>query len=114
MRSDRKHITAVLEEEKDVKDFIYGGKKAGSQPPSPLATRESSLSATPPSMKSGKISIRLPQNLAEKLSQVWYERGLAYAQGKLPGGQVREKQEIIAEALQEWLEKRGYLPEKNS
>jgi hypothetical protein len=114
MPSDRKHITAVLEEEKEVKDFIYGGKKTGPQPSSPLASREAGLSATQPAMKSGKISIRLPQNLAEKLSQVWYERGFAYAQGKLPDGQVREKQEIIAEALQEWLEKRGYLPEKSS
>jgi hypothetical protein len=62
------------------------------------------------SKKGAKISIRLPQYLAEKLSQVWHERGLAHSQGKLPNGHVREKQEIIAEALQEWMEKRGYLP----
>jgi hypothetical protein len=110
MPSDRKHITAVLEDDKEAKDFIYGGKKANNQPPSPLATREAGRLATQTSAKSGKLSIRLPQNLAEKLSQVWYERGLAHAQGKLPPGQAREKQEIISEALQEWMEKRGYLP----
>jgi hypothetical protein len=110
MPSGRKHITVVLEDDKEAKDFIYSGKKVNAEPPSPLAIQEAGRLATQTSPKSGKLSIRLPQNLAEKLSQVWYERGLAYAQGKLLHGQAREKQEIIAEALQEWLEKRGYLP----
>ena len=43
MPSDRKHITAILEEEKEVKDFIYGGKRAGSQPPSHPQKVEKSL-----------------------------------------------------------------------
>ncbi len=106
MPSGRKHITAILEEE--AKDFIYG-KKLDGQPPSHLTTREAERPAFQASMKGAKISIRLPQHLAEKLSQVWYERGMAHTQGKLPKGQAREKQEIIAEALQEWMEKRGYV-----
>ena len=114
MRSDRKHITAVLEDDAEAKDFIYGGKKTSIQPLSPLAIQEASLPASQPLTIRRKISIRLPQDLDEMLSQVWHERGLAHSQGKLPVGQVREKQDIIAEALREWLEKRGYVAEKSS
>lgn len=37
MRSERKHITAVLEDDTEAKEFIYGGKKTehpATQPPS--------------------------------------------------------------------------------
>ena len=112
MRPDRKHITAILEDEKEAKEFIYGGKKTTSQPLSPLASQEAGRLASQPPIARRKISIRLPQELDDMLSQVSHERGLAYRQGKLPSEQVREKQDIMAEALQEWLEKRGYFTEK--
>ena len=114
MRSERKHITAVLEDDTEAKEFIYGGKKLNIQPPSHPATQESSPLDSQPSIKRRKISIRLPQDLDEMLSKVWHERGLAHSQGKLPAGQVREKQDIIAEALREWFQKRNYLNESSS
>jgi hypothetical protein len=43
------------------------------------------------------------------LSRVRLERVLANRNGKLPAGQPCEKQEILAEALRDWLEKHGYL-----
>jgi len=114
MRSDRKHITAVLDDDAEAKNFIHGGKNTDVQPPSPLAIQEARRLATQPPIQRRKISIRLPQDLDELLSQVWHERGLAHSQGKLPIEQVHEKQDIIAEALREWFEKRGYLTEKIS
>lgn len=89
-------------------------KKLNTQPPSHPATQESSPLDSQPSIKRRKISIRLPQDLDEMLSKVWHERGLAHSKGKLPAGQVREKQDIIAEALREWFQKRDYFNESNS
>ncbi len=110
MPSGRKHITAVLEDDREAKQFIYGGKKSAVQPPSHPDGQVARRPATQPPIKGAKISIRLPVYLAEKLSQVWHERGLAHEKGNLPETHAREKQEIIAEALREWMEKRGYLP----
>jgi hypothetical protein len=100
MRSDRKHITSVLEKDDDALNFIHGGKSA---------PRPSSHPATQPPKSRRKMSIRLPEDLDEVLSNVRHERGRARARGKLPAGQVYEKQDIIAEALKDWLTKHGYL-----
>ncbi len=109
MPSGRKHITSVLEEEAEVKEFIHGGKKTNDQPRDRLATQEArGLDGQPP-VERRKISIRIPQDLDEMLSQVSLKRVLAHRQGKLPAGQPREKQDIVAEALRYWFEKLGYL-----
>jgi hypothetical protein len=101
MRSDRKHITAVLEEDKEAREFIHGGKRSALQPPSHLATQ-------PPIMRR-KISIRIPPEIDDLLSQVSHERIRAYRQTQLFADQPREKQEIVVEALRNWFEKHGYM-----
>jgi hypothetical protein len=101
MPLNRKHITAVLEPDVEAKEFIHGKTRHP-------ATRVANHPATQ-SPKSQKLSIRLPKHLHEVLTHVWHERGLARTKGTLPEGQVFEKQDIIAEALHEWFEKRGYL-----
>jgi hypothetical protein len=55
------------------------------------------------------MSIRLPEDLDDALSNVRHERERARARGQLPAGQVYEKQDIIAEALKDWLRKHGYV-----
>jgi hypothetical protein len=97
----RKHISTVLQENPEAEDFIYGGRSA--RPPS------SHPAAQPPKPRR-KMSIRLPEDLDDALSNVRHERERARARGQLPEGQVYEKQDIIAEALREWLTKHGYLP----
>ena len=104
MPSSRKHITAVLEED-EAKEFIHSGKGVNSQ-------RVSRVTSTQLAAKRRKMSIRLPEDLDDILSRVRLERVLANRNGKLPVGQPREKQEILAEALRDWLEKHGYLAEK--
>jgi hypothetical protein len=103
MPLNRKHITSVLDTDLEAKEFIHG-KRLSSHP----ATQVASHPATQAPARQ-KLSIRLPKNLHEVLTHVWYERGQARTQGTLPEGQVFEKQDIIAEALREWFEKRGYL-----
>jgi hypothetical protein len=103
MPTNRKHITSILDPDIEAKEFIHG-----KQSPSRLATRVASHPATQPP-KSQKLSIRLPKDLHDLLTHVWHERGLARSQKALPEGQVFEKQDILAEALREWFEKRGYL-----
>ena len=105
MPSDRKHITSVLEKDEDALNFIHGGK---------AATQPSSHPATQPPKQRRKMSIRLPADLDDVLSNVRHDRGRARARGQLPEGQVYEKQDIIAEALREWLEKRGYLEQRTA
>ena len=103
MPSSRRHITAVLDEE--VNDFIHGGKGGNSRPVSHVIS-------TRPATKRRKMSIRLPEDLDDILSRVRLERVLANKNGQLPAGQPCEKQEILAEALRDWLEKHGYLANK--
>ena len=103
MPLNRKHITSILDPDIEAKDFIHG-----KQPSSRPATRVASHPATQPPERQ-KLSIRLPKNLHDILTHVWHERGQARSQGTLEEGQVFEKQDIIAEALREWFEKRGYL-----
>jgi hypothetical protein len=100
MPRGRKHISAVLQENPEAEDFIFGGK----------STRQpSSHPATQPPKSRRKMSIRLPEDLDDALSNVRHERERAYARGHLPAGQVYEKQDIIAEALKDWLHKYGYI-----
>lgn len=101
MRPDRKHITSVLETDEDALNFIHGSKKVAPSLSGRLDGQVASPPATQERISRRKISIRLPKDLDALLSQVWHERGLAHTQGKLLEGQVREKQDIIAEALQE-------------
>jgi hypothetical protein len=103
MPLNRKHITDILDPDIEAKDFIHG-----SQPASQLASRMASQSARQPD-KRRKVTMRIPKALDDMLTNVWHERGIARTQGTLPEGQVFEKQDIIAEALREWFEKRGYL-----
>ena len=103
MPSSRKHITAVLEDD-EARQFIHGGKGVNSQPGRRGVT-------TPPAAKRRKMSIRLPEDLDDILSRVRLERVLATRNGQLPAGQPCEKQEILADALRDWLAKHGYLAE---
>ena len=103
MPLNRKHITSILEPDLEAKEFIHG-----KQPASLPASQPAGRPASQPTARR-KISIRLPKDLDDILTHVWHERGLARAQEKLAEGQVHEKQDIIAEALREWFEKRGYL-----
>lgn len=114
MPPDRKHITSVLEKDEDALNFIHGNKKVDPLLSGRLGGQVASQPATRERISRRKISIRLPKDLEDLLSQVWHERGLAHTQGKLLAGQVREKQDIIAEALREWLERRGYLEQKGT
>ncbi len=114
MPSGRKHITAVLEEEAEVKEFIHGGKKTNGETHGHLATQKARGLDGQPSSVRRKISIRIPQALDEMLSHVSLKRILAHRQGTLSAGAPREKQDIMAEALRDWLEKLGYLTEKSS
>jgi hypothetical protein len=100
MPRERKHISAVLRENPEAEDFIFGGRSA---------RQPSSHSATQPPKSRRKMSIRLPEDLDDVLSNVRHERERARARGQLPPGQVYEKQDIIAEALKDWLQKHGYL-----
>jgi hypothetical protein len=113
MPTDRKHITSVLEDEREAKDFIHGGKKTNHQTHGYPATQGAGGLDGQPPVERRKISIRIPQELDDKLSQVSLKRILAHRQGKLPAQQPREKQDIMAEALRDWLEKLGYLSEKS-
>jgi hypothetical protein len=100
MPRGRKHISAVLQESPEAEDFIFGGRSA---------RQPSSHPATEPPKSRRKMSIRLPEDLDDALSNVRHERERARARGQLPAGQVYEKQDIIAEALKEWLTKYGCL-----
>jgi hypothetical protein len=104
MPSGRKHITAVLEED-EAREFIHGGKGGNARPVSRATT-------TQPATKRRKMSIRLPEDLDDILSRVRLERVLANRNGQLPAGQPCEKQEILADALRDWLAKHGYLAEQ--
>lgn len=46
MPPGHKHITSVLEDDQEARDFIYGGKKIESQPPSHLQRNERFLFAS--------------------------------------------------------------------
>ena len=102
MPSSRRHITSVLEDDA-ARDFIHSGKA------SPPAIQEARGLEGQPAEQRRKISIRLPLRLDDMLSQVSSERIRASRQKKLTSGEPCEKQEIMAEALHEWLEKRGYI-----
>jgi hypothetical protein len=114
MPSGRKHITSVLEEETEAKEFIHGGKKTNDETHGHLATQKARGLDGQPSTARRKISIRIPQELDEMLSHVSLKRILAHRQGALSAEVPREKQDIMAEALRDWLEKLGYLSEKRS
>ena|GEM_PF-5457034 len=102
MPPNRKHITSILDPDIEAKDFIHG-RRSASQSASRMASQLASQDIR------RKITIRIPKALEDTLTNVWYERGRARSQGTLAEGQVFEKQDIIAEALREWFEKRGYL-----
>jgi hypothetical protein len=104
MPSGRKHITSVLEED-EAREFIHGDKGVNARP-----GRRGI--ASPPAAKRRKMSIRLPEDLDDILSRVRLERVLANRNGQLPAGQPYVKQEILADALRDWLAKNGYLAEK--
>ena len=103
MPLNRKHITSILDADLEAKEFIHG-----KQPVSQSAIRQASQSASQPAERR-KLSIRIPKELDDILTHVWHERGLARSQKILAEGEPFEKQDIIAEALREWFEKRGYL-----
>jgi hypothetical protein len=106
MPTNRKHITAVLEADSEAKAFIHGKNNANALPLSPPDTREASpLASRSPYAALRKISVRIPEDLDDTLSQISQQRIRAFRQGKLPAGYSCEKQEIVAEAVREWIKK---------
>jgi hypothetical protein len=106
MPTNRKHITAVLEDDSEAKAFIHGKNNAKVLPHSPPATQEAGgLDSRSPYAALRKISVRIPEDLDDTLSQISQQRIRAFRQGKLPAGYPCEKQEIVAEAVHEWIKK---------
>ena len=60
------------------------------------------------------VSVKVPKKIADALWQVMHERTLQHKQKTLAVGEPYEKQDIVAQALEQWLKGRGYLAEKSS
>ncbi len=106
MPTNRKHITAVLEDDSEAKAFIHGKNSTNVQPLSPPATQTArGLASRSPYAALRKISVRIPEDLDDTLSQISQQRIRAFRQGKLPAGHACEKQEIVSEAVREWIKR---------
>lgn len=55
------------------------------------------------------VSVKIPKRLADALWQAMHERTLAYKTKALPQDEPYEKQDIVAQALEQWLKEKGYL-----
>jgi hypothetical protein len=55
------------------------------------------------------VAVKIPKSIATALWDAMNQRKAARKKGTLETGQVWEKQDIVAEALKEWLTKHGYL-----
>src|ERR1051325_12147010 len=71
MPTNRKHITAVLEDDSEAKAFIHGKNNASVLPHSPPAIQEArGLASRSPYGALRKISVRIPEDLDDTLSQI--------------------------------------------
>jgi hypothetical protein len=106
-RQEHKPLSALLDDP-EVSAFVRGGKnnpevldQLTSQHVNKLKSQQAELREP--------VSVKVPKRIADALWNAMNERTAARKKGTLEAGKVWEKQEIVAEALANWLKENGYL-----
>jgi hypothetical protein len=106
-KSERKSLSAILDDP-EVEQFVRGGK-----PQTPLvgiSARQHANKLTSQHVEEREpVAVKIPKSIAAALWDAMNQRKAARKKGALEVGQVWEKQDIVAEALKDWLTKHGYL-----
>lgn len=55
------------------------------------------------------VSVKIPKRIADALWQAMHERTLEHKKNTLGMGEPYEKQDIVAQAIEQWLTGKGYI-----
>ena len=106
-KSERKSLSAIFEDP-DVEQFVRGGK-TNPQLANLPALRHASMLTSQHAEGREPVAVKIPKSIAAALWDAMNQRKAERKKGTLEAGQVWEKQDIVAEALKDWLQKHRYL-----
>jgi hypothetical protein len=106
-KSERKPLSAIFDDP-EVEAFVRGKEKSSQLSSIPERQHANKL-ASQHAEKREPVSVKVPKGIANALWDAMNQRKAARKKGTLAEDQVWEKQDIVTEALREWLQKHGYL-----
>jgi hypothetical protein len=106
-KSERKPLSAIFEDP-EVEQFVRGGK-TNTQLVNMPARRHANMLTSQHAEVREPVAVKIPKSIAAALWDAMNQRKTERKKGTLEAGQVWEKQDIVAEALKDWLQKHGYL-----
>ena|SRR5713101_6186021 len=106
-KPEHKSLNALFDDP-EVSAFVRGGKDNSNA--SDFSTSQHVGKLTSQQVeKREPVSVKVPKRIADALWNAMNERTAARKRGTLEEGKVWEKQDIVAEALVNWLKENGYL-----